>query len=553
MEAEQDRSDSIVLIEPGQMGAFQKRLDALNKKAVAFGLDPIKVIDTKDVIYERKTEYVGRDMDRQFSYLVPVRDGQRSEHPVLLKRVEIEYPEIKLGNWRVIGKLEAIEGGNLTFDVSGEAADVAALAARAEHPIECDHCKTNRYRKDGYLLRDNETGEYKQVGSSCLEDFTGIDPAAALFLARMSDVVRLAGEEFDDFGRSGRANAVSTRNYLADVSYIAENSGFVSAAKARDMGVPATYDDALGLPRMLKSNDALREKYIGQIERHLAKADAVREWVATKTEESSFDRNVKLLLQGDAIAIDRKHLAFAAAAVPMYNRTLMAAAEARKPSEHIGTPGQKMTATLTIDRVIPIETYYGVSDLVLMHDQEGNKLKWKTSACPYEIRGEGIGRSMEASFKVKEHDEYNGSAQTAITHLKVTRWLELEQEAAADDASEHEPPAVLYRTSIFRHAACEPGTPKDLSNPVIESSQLTSGQLVAEARDRGIDQLRGEGEFLWFGSMPDDLGKAFSLYIHDIDGREPTQDDYRCIADMLGAERESRVEASAEEDTPALS
>lgn len=542
-----ERDDSIVLVEPGQMAAFQKRLDGLNKKAVAFGLDPIKIIDTKDVIYERKFEYVGRDMDRQLSYLVPVQDGARAEHPVLLKRIEIEYPEVKLGNWRVIGKLEAMEGGNLTFAVSSDADDVAALTARADHPIECDHCKTNRQRKDGYLLRDNESGDYKQVGSNCLEDFTGHDPAKALFLARMSDVVRLAEGELEEFGRSSRANAVSTRGYLADVSFITENSGFMSSAKARDLGVPATYDEALALPSAIQQDRTLREKYVEQIERHLAHADAVRDWVATKPEESTFDRNVKLLLQADAIALDRKHLAFAAAAVPMYNRSLSAEAEARKPSEHVGTPGQKMAGKLTVDRVVQIEGYYGTSDLVLMHDEAGNRLKWKTSACPDEIRNGGVGRTMEASFKIKEHDDYKGTAQTAITHLKVTRWLDLEQSASADvvDPAEHEPAAVLYRTSIYRHAAGE----KDFSTPVIDATQLTSGQLVAEARDRGIDQLHVEGELVRYGSASDDLGKEFSLYVHDIDGREPTGADYRQIADMLGVE----LRAEAEVEHPALS
>lgn len=542
-----ERDDSIVLVEPGQMAAFQKRLDGLNKKAVAFGLDPIKIIDTKDVIYERKFEYVGRDMDRQLSYLVPVRDGARAENPVLLKRIEIEYPEVKLGNWRVIGKLEAMEGGNLMFAVSSDATDVAALSARADHPIECDHCKTNRQRKDGYLLRDNESGDYKQVGSNCLEDFTGHDPAKALFLARMSDVVRIAEGELEEFGRSSRANAVSTRRYLADVSFITENTGFVSSAKARDTMLNPTYNEALSLPDELNKDYGLRAKYGEQIERHLAHADAVRDWVATKPEESSFDRNLKLLLQADAISLDRKHLAFAAAAVPMYNRSLSAEAEARKPSEHVGTPGQKMAGKLTVDRVVQIEGYYGTSDLVLMHDEAGNRLKWKTSACPDEIRNGGVGRTMEASFKIKEHDDYKGTAQTAITHLKVTRWLDLEQSASADvvDPAEHEPAAVLYRTSIYRHAAGD----KDFSTPVIDATQLTSGQLVAEARDRGIDQLHVEGELVRYGSASDDLGKEFSLYVHDIDGREPTGADYRQIADMLGVE----LRAEAEVEHPALS
>lgn len=129
----------------------------------------------------------------------------------------------------------------------------------------------------------------------------------------------------------------------------------------------------------------------------------------------------KLLLQQDAIALDRKHLAFVAATVPLFNRSLATQTEARRPSQHVGAPGQKMTATLTVDRVVQIESYYGVSSLVLMHDQDGNQLKWKTSACPQEIRENSAGRSLDASFKVKEHDDYKGTAQTSVTHLKIIR------------------------------------------------------------------------------------------------------------------------------------
>lgn len=417
-------NDSIVLVEEGQMVEFQRRLDALNKKALSFGLERIRIVDVTDVLYERKFEYTGRDMDRQLSYLVPVREGKRTEHPVRLKRVEIQYPEVKLGNWRVVGKIEEVEGGNLTFAISRDASDVMTLNAMGNTTIKCEHCKTSRYRKGSYLLRENDSGDYMQVGGNCIKDFTGIDPAAALFLARMSTIVTIAEADLDDFARSGRINAVNTREYLADVSFITDNYGFVSAAKAREQGLSATYYEAIGLCRDLQNDKVKREKYLEQRERHLAKADSIRQWIAEKPGDSSFDHNVKLLLKADAIAIEPKHLAFAAAAVPMYNRALEENAPAHKASVHVGTPGQKMVAMLFVDRILQIDSYYGTSNLVLMHDKEGNKLKWKTSACPDEILNHGLGCSMEVSFKVKEHDDYKGIAQTAITHLKFVRWLE---------------------------------------------------------------------------------------------------------------------------------
>jgi hypothetical protein len=527
-------NDSIVLVEPSQMLSFQKRLDSLNKKAVAFGLEPIKIIDTKDVVYERNFNYTGKDGDTQESYLVPLRDGQHTDHPVLLKRIEIAYPEVKLGNWRVVGKIEAVDGGNLAFSVSQNASDVAALNSRADHPIECEHCNTKRKRNDGYLLRDEESGDYKQVGGNCLEDFTGHDPATALFLARMYDVVRIAEGELQEYGRSGQVNAVGTRNYLADVSFITDRSGFVSAAKARDTDLLPTYDVAFGLPLELQGNRKLLDEWLDEREKHLAKADTIRDWVAAGTGESSFDRNVKLLLQADAISRDRKHLAFAAAAVPMYNRSLAVAAEARKPSEHIGSPGEKMTATLTIHRIVPMESQFGVTHLVLMHDKDGNNVKWKASACPYEMRTEGVGRTMEASFKIKEHDNYKDKAQTAVTHLKVVRWLDPENTAGKldDDPAAHGPEMSTYGASIFMHPA---DAPRGYSNIVMASNGLTGDALVAEAKSWAINQLRSEGENQWLTSGPDDYGNTYSLHLHTVDDKEPTPSDFKHVEDMLGA------------------
>lgn len=85
------------------------------------------------------------------------------------------------------------------------------------------------------------------------------------------------------------------------------------------------------------------------------------------------------------------------------------AAPAKPPSRHVGTVGEKMNADLRIERAIPVDSRFGVVDIVLLSDAEGNKLVWKTTALPYSFRqrvmdGEKV--SIKASFKVKAHDEY---------------------------------------------------------------------------------------------------------------------------------------------------
>jgi hypothetical protein len=390
-----------------------------------------------------------------------------------------------------------------------------------------------------------------QVGGSCLEDFTGIDPAAALFLARMHSVFSLASEDLDDFARSGRTNAVETRRYLAGVSFLSSHFGFVSTAKARDMCISATYEDARHLGAMLRESPKLQTLYDKERDHHLAVADAIREWFATKPVETDYDRNAKLLLANDAISTDRKHLAFAAGTIPAYNRHLGVKAEAKRPSEHVGKPGEKMERILRIDRIVEIETAFGPSRLVLMTDEGGNKFKWKTSAAPYEVAN-GVGRSMKASFKVKQHDDYNGTAQTAVTHLRPTEWLELEssaQQGALAPAATVDAGKSMYRFALFQHPA---GGEKDFSNELAEH-RLDLDALVALAHRMQISAVSPEctKEHIWYASTStqdgDEPRDSYSLHIRDVNGAEPTDDDYERVTRAIMSSS-LRIQASHELD-----
>ena len=98
---------AVLLIEPSQREQFRKQLLRLNKKANTFGLPAIKVLKETQVLYERVSEHIGRS-DAVISYLQPLKPGKHPAHPVRLLRLEIHYPEIKLGNWQVVGKLESM-------------------------------------------------------------------------------------------------------------------------------------------------------------------------------------------------------------------------------------------------------------------------------------------------------------------------------------------------------------------------------------------------------------------------------------------------------------
>ncbi len=412
---------------PGQMPEFEKRLAALNKKASAFGLPALRVLDQQDAFFSRRAETQGRDGDSTLHFLVPARPGDTSV--VALVRLRLEFPIVKLGSWQVVGKLDALAGGNAMFCVTDLPGDREAMEERSRSAITCEHCNKKRARKESFLLRDNSSGAYLQVGKACLGDFTGVDPAVALFLAQMSCVVSWADGETDEFMRSGRCNTVNTAEFLAAVSFCIARDGFVSSRLARECGMEPTFASALGLSDACRKSRDLSGSYREQHEEHRACAQETMAWYAAKTDTRDFDRNVQLLLAGERLSLDSKHLAIAAAGVSSFmSRPL----DLGLPpgTEHLGTVGQFMECPLTVQRVMARNSPFGLSHMVSLRDPRGNCVIWNASSCPQEIVRGGLGRSLQARFKVKQHGQYQGELQTSVSHLKVQGWLDAGQESA---------------------------------------------------------------------------------------------------------------------------
>jgi len=83
----------------------------------------------------------------------------------------LNRPSIKLGEWTFAGRLDVLPDGT---PVAMTAPGMELNGFRPDTQL-CDHCGTKRNRTSTYLLQDG-AGEVKQVGSNCLEAFTGIAP-----------------------------------------------------------------------------------------------------------------------------------------------------------------------------------------------------------------------------------------------------------------------------------------------------------------------------------------------------------------------------------------
>ena len=82
--------------------------------------------------------------------------------------VEVEGTAIVNG-WQFAASLEYTDKGNIISGVEG----IEIPERYYKCAPWCEHCKTARDRKYSFIVRNTESGEFKQVGKACLKDFTG--------------------------------------------------------------------------------------------------------------------------------------------------------------------------------------------------------------------------------------------------------------------------------------------------------------------------------------------------------------------------------------------
>lgn len=108
----------------------------------------------------------------------------------------------KIGDYELVAELEHTENGNIIRKINY---NYNVPEMYRSTGCYCEHCKTNRLRKNTFLLAD-KSGSFKQVGSNCLNDYTGIDSESVINkLSNLSFILREyeigSDTEFEEFLR----------------------------------------------------------------------------------------------------------------------------------------------------------------------------------------------------------------------------------------------------------------------------------------------------------------------------------------------------------------
>lgn len=365
-------------------------------------------------------------------------DEYLRERVRLLHVIEVTGERPRINGWTFIAALRHFgEDGTIIAALPGH--DIPARYRDAGS--DCDHCRHRRIRNNTYLLQ-NDAGDIKQVGSTCLVDFLGHeDPhAVAESCGWFTEIAGCCGDDDDCLGGGGYgSNNVSLVYFLSFISLAIRTYGWVSRTRARDMmDVTATANEFWHLERLSHPRESEDERLAENFKAKYGYApiptDADRElaqaaiaWALALEERGDLNDYLhNLLVVARTNVVDFKVTGLAASMIPAYQRATdqlaqREAAAKRAPSQHFGTVGKREVFTLTLVRlIITGGGMYGPSYLHIFEDTSGNRAKWFASSDSGMLEGE----TYEVKATVKQHGDYQGQQETVLTRCAIQKKIE---------------------------------------------------------------------------------------------------------------------------------
>lgn len=385
------------------LGLLDQKLALLNRKAGKLGCTPITT----------KVLSVAR------------REVQTEDWKAVVTFYEIQVDGIapKFSDWEFVGTLEHTEAGNIVRSVPGQTLPETFRSVSAK----CDHCETVRSRKDTYVVRHQTTGEFKQVGHSCVRDFLGHNSPE--HLAWLASLIRELREVSEDMAHK-ESKQFTTEDFLQIAAEVVIRHGFVSKKAAQTYAEKsegkAHLETTSGrawqylnpTPEMKRKSDTLvpSAEALSLVTNSLLYAEAL----STKSNLSEYEHNLLMACRKEFVT--SRDCGFLASLIGSYQRHVGELAEKKRkadesPSQWIGQIEKRETFELTVVGEHVFDGFQSFSEtlyLYRMQDVNGNVCIWKTANKRLEV-----GKSYKLKSTVKKHDLWNGIKQTVLQRCAI--------------------------------------------------------------------------------------------------------------------------------------
>lgn len=373
-----------------RLTGLEARIAQLNRRCVRLGVAPI-------------------NLRRGESRMVQLKD----KSAVRLVEVTLTGEAPHLNGWRFLAVLQHLPDGNIIRGLPWRS-DTVDLEKYRERGPWCEQCNTYRDRKDTYLVQ-HESGETKQVGSSCLADFTGsADPhnaaAAAEILASAHEALDEADSDPLEAEMSGGGNYFPLGRFLRYVCLSVRLRGWRSRSE-EGIAMP-TADHAFhlmqekkgeGVPEPDRDDMALAEAALKWCREELAKGDL-----------NNYEHNLTVACADNFITA--REIGITASLIVAYNRHVEKKLldERTANSDYVGQVGQRCRFEgLTVISVRQMTGLRFDSYLHRFVDPDGNILIWFSSKDQLKV-----GKVYAGVATVKEHKVYEGQKQTYLTRCQ---------------------------------------------------------------------------------------------------------------------------------------
>ena len=327
----------------------------------------------------------------------------------------------RINDWRFIASVERTDNGNII----NKAVDVEVPERYYTSLPVCEHCKTNRARRDTYIVQNEKTGEFKQVGRNCLCDYThGMNAeSVASFLSFFDDVLQYESYE----GCSHFGVYIKTLEVLQYASETIRHFGYLPSSESRSTADRTR--EYYGLEHGWFSRSY--PDYVQSLKDEMSACnfnadskEAVEEvkgalaWLDEQSEDNNYMHNLKTACSLNYCK--EHHFGLLVSLFPTYNKDLVrqakrkAEAEAEKVSEYVGKVGDRIEISVASATCLTSwDTDFGTCRLYKFVDQNGNIFVWKTSSWF------DTDHVKTVKGTVKDHKTFRDAKQTELTRCKV--------------------------------------------------------------------------------------------------------------------------------------
>jgi hypothetical protein len=402
------------------LDAFDQAVEKLNKKA--------RKLSCPEVSYEivgNETVSIKNDEGKHIGYR-------------LYHFIEVDGAAPRIPGWSFQGVVDfsdpAVKGYILRMAPSADELPRSFRDALAANPERCDHCNTTRQRRETFIVRNENTFEYKLVGRSCLKDFTGHKNPGAL-ASYFEHIAQFLGALDQEEGWGGGYYGPlvqSLVHFMTVVVLIARLDGFLTRREANERygdwsGAKTTADEAWATLNPISDQDKYdAKKFLQQITDADEKlAQDIVDWTPSlwenKDESALSDFVLNLRNAASTGVVSAKTKGLNAAAYRCYEHHLAQVAKERlgdklKNSEYQGEQGERLDLEVTCYGTRYIESQFGCKQLCKFHDDNDNAFTWFNSGST-EI---ATGKRYHLRGTVKRFSEYRGVKETQLTRCHAT-------------------------------------------------------------------------------------------------------------------------------------